>query len=297
MATSEKMPTYFADDKTMNIVVNALLTKMEEAVADGGMDPEAWNKFVENLTKGVVEDNSILKKVISVDLLATVLAKGRFITCEVVEGATIEEAVDTPDTETLYLLNDPNVTANNLTIWMYITSKTASGRDIGTWYSLANVDVPEFTTVNTTNPDHVNNIISHIRRGVSDYNSSANVRGYDLVTAKALTKVLIGLGHANKVVVPYEPQGTIGDIVKEPDSNAYYVYQQSPSSDDWAIYTFIKISEEADGYWVKLTDPNVNKEAVDMNNYWSKDELQLIDKDQIIAMVDSAADAVGIDSI
>lgn len=285
---------YVADDKAMNIVVNALLTKMEDSVASGGMDEETWNKFVDSLTKGVVENNAVLKKVISVELLATVLNKGQFITAEVVQGTDIVSAVETPDVNTLYLLHDPNATTNNLTIWVWVTSKTSGGKVVGTWYSLANAEIPEFTTVNTSDPDHVNNIVSHIRRGTDSYNSSANVRGYDLVSAKALTQVLIRLGTCNKVVIPYEPNATIADIITEPNVNTMYIYQETKSDDSWAMYSIMMNDDGKTYKWIRLTG---KVEGPDLSKYWSKEELTVVTSEEITAMVNNAADALKMDTL
>lgn len=293
----EKIQQFYVDDETLSLIVEALLIKIKEnvnnVVNSSTVDDTVWNTILNGLTNGIVDPEDLGNRPVSIELLAQLIAKGKLLSYELVTGKEISEVVTDPKANVIYLLKDPDAVEPNLvSMWMNI-----SADDQPNWISLGGVKLPEINYVDTESPDSVKNIVAHVRRAETDYTGSANVQPGEIVTAQALTNVLISLGYASKVVIPFEKgQGkTISEVVGKPDVTAFYVYQQSADENDWACYTAAPIinGDTTKYVWLKISGAEGTTVEVDLSNYWSKDELKPITAEKVTEIVDAAAEKVG----
>lgn len=289
---------FFADEQTLSLIVEAILAKIKSssnALTSDAVEESVWNNIVTGLTKGLVNEASVAGKGVSTELLAEVIVKGKFLSYSLVMSADpIETAVSVPELNTIYLLKNPDAEDSNVSMWM-----RAIINDAEDWISLGGVKMPELKYVDVENPDSVNNIVAHVKRGEIDYEGSKNVQPDEIVTAQALTNVLVGLGYANKIVVPFErSQGkTISEVIGRPMMNTFYVYQQSADENDWACYTAAPIinGDVTKYVWLKISGAEGSAPVeVDLSNYWSKDELKPITAEQVTTIIERASTNVGL---
>ncbi len=304
----ETVGKFYLDPDSLELIVEALLTKIKDnmisaAVTSGNTDETVWATLLQGLTKGVLGETDLASKAVSLELLAAIIAKGKFVSYEGVIGKTIEETVTTPVDGTIYLLKDPDTTGTNVTMWMHM----AIGGVVD-WFSLGSVDLPEIHYVDTDSPDSVKNIVSHINRGETDYSGSANVQPGEIVTAQVLTNVLVQLGYGKKKMIPFsEGQGKpISEVVGKPDVNTFYCYQQTADNNDWAVYTAAAIVTTTPGegegvepvtttsyVWLKISGAEGGAAVeVDLSNYWTKDELKPLTAEVINTAVNNAFERV-----
>lgn len=292
MDPNEKTQEFFIDEVSLGLIVEAILNKVKENIADvvtkNATDPAVWETIVNGLSKGTVGAEAG-DKAVSVALLAEVIAKAKHLDYQLVDGIDIEAAVTDPKENTIYLMRDPD--AEDRT-HASIHVHTAEG-----WISAGGVKMPALVMVDTETPDDVNNIILHVQCGETDYSGSTNVHPEEIITAQALTNVLVGLGLAAKKVIPYSENAgkSISEHVGTPAMNTFYAYQQSEDENDWAMYTAVPVTSGSTtkNIWLKISGAEGTTVEVDLSNYWSKDELKPITAEKVTEIVDAAAEKVG----
>lgn len=283
-------PEFVMDETSMTTIVEAILTKIKErgSVLSRAEDSSIWDKIVSGVISGNLgeEASTVKEKAVSIELLAEMVVKGQFLRYSlVVSDQSIEKVVTTPEEGVVYLLR--GTSATKASVWMYMSNSGGNKY----WLEVASVEIPELNYVDTENEDEVQNIITHVKNADKDYSSSQNVGAGDIVTAQALTNVLIGLGYWRKVVVKYEKhQGTpISEYNPKPATDALYVYQNSEDDQDWSLWVAIK--QNGKYAWLKLAGEEAPIE-LDLSNYWSKDELKLLTSEKAQEIFDTAVDKV-----
>lgn len=283
-------PEFVLDENSLNKVIEAILTKMKErgSVLSRAEDASIWDKIVTGVINGTlgadVQDAGA--KGVPIELLAEMVLKGQFLKYKlVVSDKGIETVVTTPEEGVVYLLKP--TTSNKAAVWMYMSDASSSKY----WLEIAGVEIPELGMVDTENEDEVTNIITHVKNADKDYSESQNVQASDLVTAQALTNVLIGLGYWRKIIVKYEKhQGTpIAEYYPKPATDALYVYQVSEDDQDWALYVAVK--QNGKYAWLKLAGDEQPIE-IDLSNYWSKDELKILTEQKAEEIFNNAVNSV-----
>lgn len=280
-------PEFVLDEVSITKVIEAILTKMKEhgSVLSRAEDASVWDKIVSGVISGSVADGTDGTKAVPIELLAEIILKGQFLKYKLVTSdQPINEVVLVPEVGTIYLLKKS--TTNKATVWMYMQSIDSSYY----WLEVAAVELPELNYVDTESEDAISNIVTHIKNQNKDYSDSMNVKAGDIVTAQALTNVLIGLGYVRKTVVAYSKHGgkPISEYVPKPAQDVLYLYQETDDEEDWAAYIAVKNNGKV--IWLKLS--NDKPIEIDLSGYWSKEELQIISAEKVDEIFNNAVNKV-----
>lgn len=291
--TEENVKNFYLDSKSLSKIIEAVFVKVKGSIKEPLMVKDLDETELELLLLNINDNYSTDKdnSAVSIDLLSEIISALKLSSVRMVSGNAIDEAVEMPNSRNLYIFSTPE-DPTNYGLYMYQNDA---------WVCiLAPKSKNDLALIDTTKPDSVDNVVSHVNRKETNYSGSANAQPEDVISVQALTNILISLSYSKTVNIPYSAdtaEKSISEVVTKPAVNTIYVYQESEVETDWSVWTVA--TTVVDGVtkynWIQISGSDSSSSATEVNltNYWSKDELVPITDEEITSIVDTAATNAG----
>lgn len=113
------------------------------------------------------------------------------------------------------------------------------------------------------------------------------------VLAEVLGEKIKSMDHLAKEVVIGGEGKTIGDVVTNPKNDVLYIYKTSAEATTGTLYTCV-VTNDASGYssvvWTEISAGG----SADLDDYYSKEDLQPISGDTIRSIFNDVMDNLGL---